>query len=88
MTSIRTKTQAEPYTNGRVPSTQSLNFPTNNSGSKVRISMRVYFFLQGNKNNNGGMKALKGAVKVNISKYYVHRSSYARQYITFFAILI
>ena len=46
--------------------------------SKVRISMRVYFFLQGNKrskNNKSGMKALKGAVKVNISKYSVHRSS-------------
>ena len=53
--------------------------------------MRAYFFLQGNKrskNNNGGMKALKGAVKVNISKYSVHRSSYSRQYITFFVILI
>ena len=34
------------------------------------------------------MKAFKGAVKVNISKYSVHRSSYSRQYITFFVILI
>ena len=26
LTSIRTETQAEPYTNGRLPSTQSMNF--------------------------------------------------------------
>ena len=56
--------------------------------------MCVYFFLQGNKrskNNNSGMKAFKGAVKVNISKYSVHRSSSgveARQYVTIFALLI